>query len=124
MSNIFKCGICGNTLTKVFDGGGQLVCCDQNMTNLQAKNSEEGLEKHKPVIEKVDCGIKVKVGSIEHPSTDEHFIMLIQILKNNSVIAGKQLKPNELPEAVFNIPFDEDIKCRALCNIHGLWESD
>jgi len=124
MSNIYKCEICGNTITKVFNGGGQLTCCDQFMTNLISKKKDEGVEKHKPIISKHEFGIQVDVGSIPHPMTEEHYIMLIQLLKDQDVIAGKQLKPGDEPKAIFNVAFDEKIKSRSLCNIHGLWESD
>ena len=30
-------------------------------------------EKHVPVVEKVDSGVKVTVGSVEHPMTEEHY---------------------------------------------------
>lgn len=124
MSNIYKCNVCGNVVTLVEKGGGNLTCCDQSMENIQVKNIDEGVEKHKPIIEKKDEGIIVKVGSIPHPMSEEHHIRLIQILKGDKVITGKQLSSDDAPDAEFIIEFSDDIKARAYCNVHGLWESE
>lgn len=67
---IYKCMVCGN-IVEVFHGGvGELVCCGQPMENLVAKTADEGKEKHVPVIEKIDGGFKVKVGSVAHPMSE------------------------------------------------------
>jgi desulfoferrodoxin-like iron-binding protein len=31
---IFKCGVCGNTVKVIEVGGGELVCCTQPMTRV------------------------------------------------------------------------------------------
>lgn len=123
MSNIRKCEVCGNVITVVYDAGIPIDCCGQPMKTEIAKTGDEGLEKHKPALEKVEGGVKVKVGSIEHPMGDDHYIMLIQLLKDGKVIAGRQLSPTDAPEAFFAIEGD-NFKARAYCNLHGLWESD
>ena len=37
-------------------------------------------EKHVPVIEKVDGGVKVKVGDVAHPMEEKHYIEWIEII--------------------------------------------
>jgi superoxide reductase len=117
---IYRCKICGNIVEVLHEGAGQLVCCGQPMGLLKEKTEDMGNEKHVPVIEKTEKGVKVMVGSVPHPMLDEHFIEWIQILSENTV-QRKFLRPGEKPEAEFET--DEDVKAREYCNIHGLWKS-
>jgi superoxide reductase len=91
------------------------------MVLFDSKTMEEGTEKHKPVIEKVENVIKVKVGDIPHPMMDEHYIEWIEIVADGYVYR-KDLKPGDAPEAVFCLDA-ENIWARAYCNIHGLWRN-
>ena len=89
---MYKCEICGNLVSVLEEGAGELVCCEQPMTLLVEKTGEEeGKEKHVPVIEEFDGGIRVKVGSVPHPMEDKHHIELIQLMKNKEVVVGKRL---------------------------------
>jgi len=76
MNKIYKCNVCGNIVELIHEGGGELVCCNKPMELLKEKIEDEGMEKHVPVIEKTDSGVKIKVGSIEHPMEDSHYIEL------------------------------------------------
>jgi len=117
---VYKCAVCGNIVEVLHGGAGELVCCGQPMENLVAKTADEGKEKHVPVIEKVDGGVKVKVGSTAHPMEEKHHIEWIEILADGK--AYRQfLNAGDAPEAVFNIKADQ-ITAREHCNIHGLWK--
>jgi len=117
---IYKCTICGNIVEVLHGGAGELVCCGQPMENLAAKTADEGKEKHVPVIEKVDGGIKVKVGSVPHPMEEKHHIEWIELLANGK--AYRQfLEPGMVPEAVFNVEAGS-VNAREHCNVHGLWK--
>ena len=116
---IYKCGVCGNTVEVLHVGGGQLVCCNQPMNLLKENTEDASLEKHVPVIERMEKGIKVKVGSATHPMEEKHHIQWIEVIAADKV-HRKFLKPGELPEAEFEIS-DKNIKVRELCNVHGLW---
>jgi len=117
---VYKCSVCGNIVEVLHGGAGELVCCGKPMKNLMAKTADEGKEKHVPVIEKIDGGIKVKVGSVPHPMEQKHHIEWIEILADGR--AYRQfLNPGEVPEAIFNIEANA-ITAREYCNIHGLWE--
>jgi len=118
---VYKCNVCGNIVEVLHASGGTLVCCGQNMELLQEKSSDEGLEKHVPVIEKTETGVKVKVGSVPHPMEEAHFIEWIEILADGKV-CRKFLKPGEPPEAEFRIQA-EKIQAREYCSLHGLWKS-
>ena len=117
---IYKCTICGNIVEVLHGGAGELVCCGKPMENLVAKTADEGKEKHVPVIEKIDGGIKVKVGSVPHPMEEKHHIEWIEIIADGR--AYRQfLNPGDAPEAMFNIKADA-LTAREHCNIHGLWK--
>ena len=117
---VYKCMKCGNIVEVLHAGAGELVCCGQPMKNLIEKTADEGREKHVPVIEKVDGGIKVKVGSIAHPMEEKHYIEWIEILADGK--AYRQfLNPGDAPEAEFSVEASE-VAAREHCSIHGLWK--
>jgi len=117
---VYKCAVCGNIVEVLHGGAGELVCCGQPMENLTAKTADEGREKHVPVIEKVDGGIKVKVGGVPHPMEQKHYIEWIEILADGK--AYRQfLDPGDAPEAEFAIEASA-VTAREHCNIHGLWK--
>jgi len=119
---IYKCMVCGNIVEVLHGGAGQLVCCGQPMKELIAKIADEGREKHVPVIEKVDGGIKVKVGSVPHPIEEKHYIEWIEILADSKTYR-QFLNPGDTPEAIFKTEANE-VTAREHCNIHGLWKGE
>lgn len=121
LREIYKCNVCGNIVEVLHAGAGQLVCCGQPMVLLKEKTEDEGQEKHVPVIEKTDKGIKVKVGSVPHPMEENHLIEWIEIIADGDVYR-KFLKPGEVPEAEFCIQAGY-VTAREHCNVHGLWKS-
>jgi len=120
LKQIYKCNICGNIIEMVHAGAGELVCCGQPMVLFDEKTEDEGKEKHVPVFEKSEKGIKVRIGSVAHPMEEKHFIEWIEVLKGNKILR-KHLKPGDLPEAEFCA--SEGIIIRAFCNVHGLWKA-
>jgi len=126
INEVYRCNICGNIVEVLHTGVGQLVCCGKPMELLQAKTEDEGKEKHVPVIEKTDSGIKVKVGSVPHPMEQEHYIEWIEIFSGDKLICRKTLSPGEGPEAEFSVNAEGDegqIQAREYCSVHGLWKS-
>jgi len=121
LKQVYKCNICGNIVEVLHAGIGELVCCGEPMELLKEKADETGNEKHVPVIEKTETGIKVKVGSIPHPMEEKHYIEWIEIT-TNGVSYRKFLKPRDKPEVEFEIKA-EKIEAREYCSIHGLWRS-
>jgi superoxide reductase len=117
---IFKCDVCGNIIEVVNEGVGQLVCCGEPMILLEVHSSDQGYEKHVPVIERTPKGVKIKVGANPHPMLEEHHIEWIEICYGNGVSQRKFLKAGDPPEVEFCVPAAK-IKAREHCNIHGLW---
>ncbi|MHB1653072.1 MAG: desulfoferrodoxin [Desulfitobacteriaceae bacterium] len=122
LRELYKCSICGNVVEVLNTGAPALVCCQKPMDKLEARNEDTGSEKHVPLVEAVDGGIKVKVGSIEHPMEDKHFIRFIEVLTKEKVLRA-ELAPNQTPEAVFAIGINDVAEVREYCTIHGLWKN-
>ena len=121
VGEVYKCEVCGNIVEVLTVGGGELVCCGKPMVLQQEKTEDQGMEKHVPVIEKTEKGIKVKVGSVPHPMEEDHFIQWIEVIANGKVYR-QNLKPGQPPEAEFEIQA-ENVTAREYCNLHGLWKN-
>ena len=118
---IYRCPVCGNMVEVLNPGAGELVCCGKPMILLQKNTTDAAQEKHVPVVEKTADGYRVKVGSVEHPMLNEHFIQWIELLTPKSVLR-RELKPGCKPEATF-ITNEECLCVRAYCNLHGMWKA-
>ena len=117
---IYKCNKCGNIVEVLHGGVGELVCCGEPMELLDEKTADATTEKHVPVIEKIEGGYKVKVGSVPHPMTEEHLIEWIELLADGK--AYRQfLEPGVEPEAIFHVE-GNSVSAREHCNDHGLWK--
>ena len=119
---IYKCAVCGNIVEVVYGSSGELVCCGQPMELLDEKTADAATEKHVPVIEKIDGGYKVTVGSTLHPMEEKHYIEWIELLADGK--AYRQfLKPGDAPEATFDVK-ENSVSAREYCNVHGLWKGN
>ena len=79
-------------------------------------------EKHVPVIEQHGDHVTVKVGSVEHPMLEAHYIQWI-LLETATGYQKKDLIPNDKPEADFAVT--EPVKAAyEYCNLHGLWKAE
>ncbi len=119
---LYVCSVCGNVVEVVNPGAPALVCCNKPMNKLQAGAIDASLEKHVPVYEAVEGGIKVMVGSVAHPMEEKHFIRFIEVLTKDQVLRG-ELIPGQAPEAFFMVKADDVIEVREYCTVHGLWKA-
>lgn len=120
---IYKCRICGNVVMLLENGGGTLVCCDQPMEELIAKDSDEGMEKHVPVINVDGKHVTVTVGSVAHPMLENHYITKVFAVYNDKVLT-MALQPNQEPKVEFDIDEEfNELEVYEHCNIHDLWKS-
>ncbi|MEZ0328719.1 MAG: desulfoferrodoxin [Dissulfuribacterales bacterium] len=118
---VYKCEICGNMVEMVHAGAGQLVCCGQPMKLMAENTVDAAKEKHVPVIEKVDGGYKVRVGSVAHPMEEKHYIEWIELIADGKAYR-EFLASGQAPEAFFCIQADK-VTAREYCNLHGLWKA-
>ena len=117
---VYRCSICGGVV-EVLHQGNVMQCCGQPMTLLKENTTDGAREKHVPVVEPVEGGYRVVVGSTEHPMLAEHFIEWIELVTDSHVYR-KELRPSEKPEAVF-LTEAKQVFARAYCNLHGLWRN-
>ena len=122
LKKIYKCERCGNIVDVLHEGPGSLVCCGVEMVVMEENSVDAANEKHVPIIEKTDKGIIVKVGEIDHPMAEEHYIEWIEVI-NGDYSQKKFLKPGDKPQTEFYVPFNENLVARSYCNLHGLWKS-
>ncbi len=119
-NQVYKCPLCGNIVEVLHTGAGELVCCGQPMDLMTENTVDAAREKHVPVVEKVDNGFKVTVGSVAHPMEEKHWIEWIELIADGKVYR-QNLDPGDAPEAFFCVDATE-VTARELCNLHGLWK--
>lgn len=123
MKKFYICEKCGNLVELVEESGAPLVCCGQKMTELVPGTVEASREKHVPVVEVEGNLVKVNVGSVDHPMSEEHSITWIQ-LETDKGSQRKYLAPGEAPHAEFALNGEKPVAVLAYCNLHGLWRAD
>ncbi len=115
---VYKCEACGNIVEILHGGMGKLVCCNRPMELLNENSVDAAVEKHVPVKE----GSSIKVGSVPHPMTEDHYIEWIEnVSEDGNRICRKYLQPGSEPGASFD--GGEEGYARGYCNLHGLWKS-
>ena len=119
----YKCEHCGQIVFMMKEENAPLMCCGTKMKEIIAGTTEASLEKHIPEYNVERNVVKVNVGSVEHPMTQDHFIEWISLqTKNGNQI--KFLSPEIKPYAEFFIDEQDQIEAvYAYCNLHGLWKS-
>jgi superoxide reductase len=118
-TEVYKCQLCGNMVEVLHVGGGTLVCCGQEMTQLKENDTDAAVEKHVPELTISNGKVEVVVGSVEHPMMDTHWIQFIEVITPTKVLRA-DLNPGDEPKATFETD-EEVLKVREYCNLHGLW---
>ncbi len=119
---VYKCEKCGNVVQVLHGGVGELVCCNQPMKLMVEGSVDAAKEKHVPVIEKIDNGFKVTVGSVKHPMEDKHYIEWIELIADGKSYI-QFLSPGDEPVAEFFVKATK-VTAREYCNLHGLWKAE
>ena len=119
----FICTHCGNIIAMVRDKGVPVVCCGEKMKEIIPGTKDAAKEKHVPVYTVEQNKVSVKVGSVEHPMTAEHYIEWISI-QTKQGNQRKCLNPGDKPEACFMICDGDEVEAvYAYCNLHSLWKA-
>jgi len=116
-------------MESVFAAGGDLVCCGESMQLIQShtEEGEEVAEKHLPVVEVSEDGkrVMIKIGSVEHPMADDHYIQWVELFAGDQFLARQWLAPGQAPEAEFylgeQLEGQKKLQARCYCNVHGAW---
>ena len=121
-TKFYKCPFCGNVIQKVVDSTVPVVCCGQPMQELIPGTVDASVEKHLPVVTKLDDNtIKVEVGSIAHPMLAEHHIAFIYVETEHG---GIRVDLKDKPEAVISLGDEKAVAVYEYCNLHGLWKTE
>lgn len=119
-NEIYKCEKSGLMVEVLQDAEGTAMCCGEPMKLLRENTTDGAKEKHVPVVEKIEGGYRVTVGSVEHPMTDAHYIQWIELVTPTGVLRHN-LTPQDKPVAEFKTDATE-VEAREYCNLHGLWK--
>ena len=119
---LYRCPACGEIVMEVEKGTCVPRCCGREMEAMKANTVDAALEKHVPVVEEKDGTIEVKVGSVEHPMTEEHSIRFIALESEDGVQVCR-LVPGSKPAASFRT-VGKPVAAYEYCNLHGLWKKD
>lgn len=100
-------------------------CYDlEGFTEVVPNSTDAAGEKHLPVVSREGNIVKVQVGSVSHPMTEEHSITFV-FLETENGVSYFNLKPEHEPIAVFTLPNGErPIAAYAYCNLHGFWKTE
>ncbi len=120
----YFCDSCKSLVEMVVDHGVTPVCCGKPMTELVAGTTDAAVEKHIPDAHVENGKLVVKVGSVEHPMLEEHFIQFIAV-KAGSYVFRKNLVAGEAPYAEFDLNgYTGNVEIYEHCNLHGLWKTE
>lgn len=120
-TKFFVCKHCGNLIGVINSSGAPITCCGEHMQELIANTSDGATEKHVPVFNVEGNTVKVTIGSVEHPMTEEHHICWVY-LKTNQGGHRKDLTVGEKPQVEFALSEGEEVlEVYEYCNLHGLW---
>ena len=122
-TRFFICEHCGNIIGLIKDAGVPMQCCGQKMTELIPGTTDAAVEKHVPVAEVQGDKVFVKIGEVEHPMVDEHYIQWVY-LQTDTGGQRKNLTPSQKPEVVFALADEKPVAVYEYCNLHGLWKAD
>lgn len=117
----YHCKHCGNIIAMVKNGGAPVRCCGEPMREIIPSTTEGAKEKHIPVYDVKGNTVKVSVGSVEHPMSEEHSIEWV-CLESKQGSQFKNLAPSDPPRACFSLCDGDEVEAvYAYCNLHGLW---
>ena len=122
-NKFYICEHCGNIVGMIHNAGVPMMCCGQKMTKLEAGVVEASVEKHIPVVTVEGNTVRVNVGSVTHPMSEEHHIAWVY-LQTNRGGQRKCLDVTCAPEVTFALADETPVAVYAYCNLHGLWKTE
>lgn len=100
----------------------ELIKGESLLPEIVSRGVDASKEKHVPQIFINGNEVKIKVGEVTHPMTEEHYIEFIEI-ETKKGSQRKFLNPGDNPEATFLLIDDELVSAYAYCNLHGMWDN-
>lgn len=91
---------------------------------LIAGSTDAAQEKHVPVVTANGNTVKVDVGSVAHPMTEEHLIEWVAV-ETDKGYQVQYLSATMAPVCEFALAANEKlVSVYAYCNLHGLWKAN
>ena len=122
-NKFYICEKCGNIAGLINASGVPMMCCGQKMTKLEAGVVEASREKHIPVVKVEGNNVRVEVGSVAHPMSEEHSILWVY-LETDKGGQRKCLEVGKEPVVNFSLADEKPVAVYAYCNLHGLWKAE
>ena len=122
-NRFYICSHCGNIVGMIHNAGVPLMCCGQKMNQLEPGVVEASHEKHIPEVVVEGNLVKVTVGSVIHPMTEEHHIAWVY-LQTDKGGQRKCLEAGKDPVVTFAFADEKPLAVYAYCNLHGLWKKN
>ncbi len=122
-NKFFICEHCGNIIGMIHNAGVPVMCCGQKMTQLIPGTVDASKEKHVPVAKVEGNTVKVEIGAVAHPMTEEHHIAWVY-LQTDMGGQRKNLDVVGQPEVTFTLGEEKAVAVYAYCNLHGLWKTE
>jgi superoxide reductase len=119
---IYKCLVCRTVVEVIERFGPELVCCGRPMERFPEQKGGLGRQRHSPIMELVDQGLRVSVGPLPHVMTPRHHIEWIEVLSGGRRVR-QYLRPGQKPVATFDVRPGRAAVVRVYCSVHGLWRS-
>lgn len=120
---VMQCAHCGNQTLVLHDSKVPMICCGEEMQQLQAGVTDAAQEKHVPAVTVNGSDMQVQVGTVPHPMLPEHFIQWIAVEQGDKVQIA-YLHPEEAPKEEFVIQPGKPFTVYEYCNLHGLWKTE
>ena len=124
MMKFLRCKVCGKIVAMVNDCSScPTKCCGEAMEEIPVNTQDGAHEKHVPVYKVEGNIVSVKVGEVDHPMLEVHYIQWIA-LETNKGNQRKVLKPGDKQESQFALlPGEEVVAVYEFCNLHGLYKA-
>ena len=122
-TKFYICPVCRNTVEMVYDTDIALFCCGEKMVELIPNTTVASGDKHIPVATVKGDVVEVRVGSVDHPMAEVHWIEWVQLVTDKGSYR-KTLNPGEEPYVSFHLNNEQPVAVYAYCNLHGLWKTE
>ena len=124
MMRFFKCKVCGKIVALVNNVSCcPTKCCGEAMEEIPVNTQDGAYEKHIPVYQVENNILKVRVGEVDHPMLEAHYIQWIA-LQTDKGNQRKVLEPGQAPYAEFALlPGEKVVAVYEYCNLHGLYKA-
>lgn len=112
-----------NNIIEITNGQNKDICIEkENLVELIPNTVDAATEKHVPCVTFEGDTLKVNVGEVTHPMSEEHLISAIYVVTDKNTIYRKYLKATDTPTLEIENIDSKHVDVYSYCNLHGLWK--